>query len=223
MKKALIVTGGWKGHEPYKAGQIFNEFLISAGYETNISTNLDVYLNIEELKSMNLIVPVWTMGEISKNQEKNLLQAVASGVGIAGWHGCMGDSFRQSTDYQFMIGGQWVAHPGGIINYDVKITNTTDQITKGISNFSISTEQYYMHIDPSNEVLATTQFKGDQIISDIAPYKCEWISGNVMPVVWKRKWGQGNVFYNSIGHKLSDFDVPEVLEIIKRGLLWASK
>ena len=223
MKKALIVTGGWKGHEPYKAGQIFNEFLISAGYETNISTNLDVYLNIEELKSMHLIVPVWTMGEISKNQEKNLLQAVASGVGIAGWHGCMGDSFRQSTDYQFMIGGQWVAHPGGIINYDVKITNTTDQITKGISDFSISTEQYYMHIDPSNEVLATTQFKGDQIISDIAPYKCEWISGNVMPVVWKRKWGQGNVFYNSIGHKLSDFDVPEVLEIIKRGMLWASK
>ncbi|MCH2306248.1 MAG: ThuA domain-containing protein [SAR202 cluster bacterium] len=223
MKKALIVTGGWKGHEPYKAGQIFNEFLISAGYETNISTNLDVYLNIEELKSMHLIVPVWTMGEISKNQEKNLLQAVASGVGIAGWHGCMGDSFRQSTDYQFMIGGQWVSHPGGIINYDVKITNTTDQITKGISDFSISTEQYYMHIDPSNEVLATTQFKGDQIISDIAPYKCEWISGNVMPVVWKRKWGQGNVFYNSIGHKLSDFDVPEVLEIIKRGMLWASK
>ena len=223
MKKALIVTGGWKGHEPYKAGQIFNEFLISAGYDTNISTNLDVYLNIEELKSMHLIVPVWTMGEISKNQEKNLLQAVASGVGIAGWHGCMGDSFRQSTDYQFMIGGQWVSHPGGIINYDVKITNTTDQITKGISNFSISTEQYYMHIDPSNEVLATTQFKGDQIISDIAPYKCEWISGNVMPVVWKRKWGQGNVFYNSIGHKLSDFDVPEVLEIIKRGMLWASK
>ena len=223
MKKALIVTGGWKGHEPYKAGQIFNEFLISAGYETNISTNLDVYLNIEELKSMHLIVPVWTMGEISKNQEKNLLQAVASGVGIAGWHGCMGDSFRQSTDYQFMIGGQWVSHPGGIINYDVKITNTTDQITKGISDISISTEQYYMHIDPSNEVLATTQFKGDQIISDIAPYKCEWISGNVMPVVWKRKWGQGNVFYNSIGHKLSDFDVPEVLEIIKRGMLWASK
>ena len=142
MKKALIVTGGWKGHEPYKAGQIFNEFLISAGYETNISTNLDVYLNIEELKSMHLIVPVWTMGEISKNQEKNLLQAVASGVGIAGWHGCMGDSFRQSTDYQFMIGGQWVSHPGGIINYDVKITNTTDQITKGISDFSISTEPY---------------------------------------------------------------------------------
>ena len=211
MKKALIVTGGWKGHEPYKAGQIFNEFLISAGYETNISTNLDVYLNIEELKSMHLIVPVWTMGEISKNQEKNLLQAVASGVGIAGWHGCMGDSFRQSTDYQFMIGGQWVSHPGGIINYDVKITNTTDQITKGISDFSISTEQYYMHIDPSNEVLATTQFKGDQIISDIAPYKCEWISGNVMPVVWKRKWWQGNVFYNSIGHKLSDFYVPELL------------
>ena len=222
MKKALIVTGGWEGHEPYKAGQIFNEFLISSGYETKISTSLDVYLNIEELTSMNLIVPVWTMGEISKDQEKNLLQAVASGVGIAGWHGCMGDSFRLSTDYQFMVGGQWVAHPGGIIDYDVKITNTTDQITKGISNFSICTEQYYMHVDPSNEILATTQFKGDQIISDIAPYKCNWISDNVMPVVWKRKWGKGNVFYNSIGHQLSDFDVPEVLEIIKRGMLWAS-
>jgi uncharacterized protein len=75
-------------------------------------------------------------------------------------------------------------------------------------------EQYYMHVDPSNEVLATTTFKGD-IFS--------WIEGVVMPVVWKRKWGRGNVFYCSLGHVAKDFDVPEVREIVRRGLLWATR
>jgi len=134
----------------------------------------------------------------------------------------MGDSFRMSTDYQFMVGGQWVSHPGGFIDYRVNIVDRTDPITAGLQDFNINSEQYYMHVDPSNEVLATTTFKGDQQISQIAPYECPWISECVMPVAWKRMWGQGRVFFSSLGHKLEDFEVPEVMEITKRGLLWAS-
>lgn len=222
-KSALIVWGGWEGHFPKECTNIFGPWLEKQGYKVEVSDTLESYLDTEKLKSLNLIVPIWTQGEISKNQESNLLNAVANGVGIAGWHGSMGDSFRMSTNYQFMVGGQWVSHPGGFIEYEVNIIDKNDPITNGLSDFKMFSEQYYMHVDPSNEVLATTKFTGDQQISDIAPYTCDWIKGCVMPVAWKRRWGKGKVFYSSLGHKLDDFEIPEVLEITKRGMIWASR
>ena len=222
-KSALIVWGGWEGHFPKECTNIFGPWLENQGYKVEVSDTLESYLDTEKLKSLNLIVPIWTQGEISKNQESNLLNAVANGVGIAGWHGSMGDSFRMSTNYQFMVGGQWVSHPGGFIEYEVNIIDKNDPITNGLSDFKMFSEQYYMHVDPSNEVLATTKFTGDQQISDIAPYTCDWIKGCVMPVAWKRRGGKGKVFYSSLGHKLDDFEIPEVLEITKRGMIWASR
>jgi type 1 glutamine amidotransferase len=165
------------------------------------------------MASLALIVPVWTMGTITHDQEVGLLEAVKGGVGVAGWHGGMGDSFRLNTEYQFMVGGQWVAHPGGVIDYEVNIINHTDPITTGLKDFKMHSEQYYMHVDPSNEVLATTTFGGEY-----AP----WIKGSVMPVVWKRMWGAGRVFYTSLGHVAKDFEVPEARTIVERGMLWAS-
>ena len=223
QKSALIVWGGWEGHFPKECTNIFGPWLEKQGYKVEVSDTLESYLDTEKLKSLNLIVPIWTQGEISKNQESNLLNAVANGVGIAGWHGSMGDSIRMSTNYQFMVGGQWVSHPGGFIEYEVNIIDKNDPITNGLSDFKMFSEQYYMHVDPSNEVLATTKFTGDQQISDIAPYTCDWIKGCVMPVAWKRRWGKGKVFYSSLGHKLDDFEIPEVLEITKRGMIWASR
>ncbi len=213
-KKALMVWGGWDGHEPKQCVDIFAPYLRDQGYDLEISTNLDVYLDSNKMQAFSLIVPVWTMGTITHEQEAGLLEAVKSGVGIAGWHGGMGDSFRNNTEYQFMVGGQWVAHPGGVIDYDVNIINHKDAITTGLSDFHMHSEQYYMHVDPSNEVLATTTFGGEY-----AP----WIKGTVMPVIWKRMWGAGRVFYTSLGHVAKDFNVPEARTIVQRGMLWASK
>jgi type 1 glutamine amidotransferase len=126
----------------------------------------------------------------------------------------MADSFRDSIDYQFMVGGQWVAHPGNIIDYTVRITDHEDPITRGLEDFAMHSEQYYMHVDPSNEVLATTTFSGEHV---------PWISGNTIPVVWKRRWGEGRVFYSSLGHVAKDFDVPEAKTLVERGMLWASR
>jgi len=213
MKRALIVWGGWEGHEPKQCAEIFAPWLQSQGYEVIVSNTLDTYTDKDLMQSLNLIVPIWTMGTIPPDQEAGLLDAVRSGVGIAGWHGGMGDSFRNNTEYQFMVGGQWVAHPGNIIEYEVNIIKPEDPIVAGLSDFKMHSEQYYMHVDPSNEVLATTTFSGEY---------CEWIAGTVMPVVWKRRYGKGRVFYSSLGHVAKDFEVPEALEIMKRGMLWAS-
>jgi type 1 glutamine amidotransferase len=214
MKSMLFVWGGWGGHEPKQCVDIFAPIMRAEGYQVDIYDNLDVFLDVDKLKGYDLISQVWTMGQIGKEQLKGLLAAVEGGVGFAGWHGGSGDSFRQETDYQFMVGGQWVAHPGGVIDYRVNITNHTDPITAGLEDFDMHSEQYYMHVDPANEVLATTTFNGDH-----AP----WIDGTVMPVVWKRAYGQARIFYCSLGHVAKDFEVPQAREIVRRGMLWATR
>jgi type 1 glutamine amidotransferase len=214
MKSALMVWGGWDGHEPKLCVDIFAPYLAAQGFDVRVSDTLDAYLDEEYMRSLSLVVPVWTMGSITGEQEKGLLKAIESGAGVAGWHGGMGDSFRNNVTYQFMVGGQWVAHPGGVIPYRVNITNHDDPITAGLSDFDMVSEQYYMHVDPSNDVLATTTFTGENTA---------WIDGTVMPVVWKRTWGAGRVFYTSLGHVAKDFDVAEARTIVERGMLWAAR
>lgn len=214
MKKALIFRGGWDGHEPVETSEIVAAELRKRGMEVDIFDDQECLLAGDLAEKYSLIIPVWTMGGISGDAEKALLNAVQSGVGLGGWHGGMCDAFRKNTDYQFMTGGQWVAHPGGIIDYRVNIISD-DPIVKGIADFDFRSEQYYMHTDPGNEVLATTRFNGST-----AP----WIDGTVMPVVWKRKFGAGRVFYCSLGHQAEEFKkYPQFLEIVVRGLLWAAK
>lgn len=214
-RSALVVWGGWDGHEPKQCADIVAPVLKKEGFEVEVSNTLDSYLDKAKMQALSLIVPIWTMGSITGDQEKGLEEAVKSGVGLAGWHGGMCDAFRQNTEYQFMTGGQWVQHPGGIVDYEVNITNHKDPITKGIRDFKMKSEQYYMHTDPGNEVLATTTFT-DQ-------YGMPWVKGTVMPVVWKRQYGQGRVFYTSLGHVAKDFAVPEMLEIVRRGARWAAR
>jgi type 1 glutamine amidotransferase len=213
-KSVLIVWGGWEGHEPKQCVDIFAPWLEKQGFDVEVSNTLDSYLDEKNVNSKDLIVQTVTMSpekEESKRIEA-LLKAVRNGVGLAGWHGGLGDSFREIPEYQFMVGGQWVAHPGGEVRYEVNIIDHDDPITRGITDFKMYSEQYYMHVDPLNKVLATTTFSGEH-----AP----WIEGVVVPVVWKKMYGKGRVFYSSLGHKAKDFDVHEALEIMKRGMLWA--
>ena len=213
MKKALIVWGGWEGHEPKKCSDIFAPLLEAAGFDVELSDTLDSYLNTEKMQQLSLVVPMWTMGTITREQEAGLLNAIKSGVGVAGWHGGMADAFRNNTEYQYMVGGQWVAHPGGQIDYHINITDQDDPITKGIPNFDLHTEQYFMHIDPNVKVLATTTFNGEHD---------SWIDGSILPVIWKKYYGEGRIFYFSVGHSPDMFDIEEPMTILQRGLRWAS-
>lgn len=213
-KKVLYVYGGWDGHEPRQSVDIFVPWLQAEGAEVIVSDKLDTYADKELMESLDLIVQVVTMAKITQEQEKGLLEAVKAGCGFAGWHGGIGDSFRENTEYQFMVGGQWVAHPGGIIDYRVKITDHKDGVTRGLNDFDMHSEQYFVHVDPNVKVLATTTFTGEH---------SSWIDGCVVPVAWKKYYGTGRIFYSSLGHVMSDFNVPQALEIQKRGIRWAAE
>ena len=213
MRKALIVWGGWEGHEPEQCANIIRGMLEEDGFSVELSHTTKVFAD-PALAELSLIVPIYTMSKIEKDEIANLNKAVQDGVGMAGHHGGMGDAFRESTDYQFIVGGQWVAHPGNIIDYTVDVTRPDDPVMQGIASFPYRSEQYYMHVDPSNEVLATTTFGGDH---------AWWIKGATIPVVWKRKHGKGKVFYSSLGHQAKEFDVPEMRTILRRGMNWAAR
>lgn len=218
MKKALIVQGGWDGHEPQLTSKRFGRLLEEAGFEVEISDTLASFEDLEKLKTLHLIVACWTMGEITWDQCQNVTQAVASGVGLAGCHGGMCDSFRNSTEWQFMTGGQWISHPGcDGIEYMVNITSYSNPIVEGLKDFPVKSEHYYLHIDPAIEVLATTRF----------PLINYYHSSNKpvdMPVVWTKMWGNGRVFYTSLGHHDDVFDnSPEAEIMMKRGMLWAAE
>jgi hypothetical protein len=213
MRKAMIVWGGWDGHEPGKGAHIVAGMLAEEGFDVRIDTTTAAFAD-PAIAEMSLIVPIYTMSSIANDELAGLLRAVEGGVGLGGYHGGMCDAFRDAVDYQFMCGGQWVAHPGGVIDFTVNVARPDDPVMAGIADFPYRSEQYYMHVDPSNEVLATTTFSGEH-----AP----WIAGVVMPVVWKRRHGRGRVFYSSLGHVASEFEVPEMRTILKRGLMWAAR
>lgn len=216
-KNVLIVQGGWDGHEPVQVAAIFKNVLEKEGFTVEVSDTLDSFLDIEKLKSLHLIVPIWTMGTIKDEQVNPVIEAVASGVGIAGCHGGMCDAFRDSVGWQFMTGGQWVSHPGGDgVEYVVNIKSGSSPIVEGIDDFPVKSEQYYVHIDPAIEVLATTRFP-----------VVNWYhsaNGQVdVPVLWTKKWGLGRVFYSSLGHHADVLENGPAFETIRRGFLWAAE
>lgn len=199
MKTALVVRGGWTGHSPVEATDRYAAELAARGYRVTTSETLDSYLDADLMAGTDLVVQCWTMGTITPDQLAGLSAAVRAGTGLAGWHGGIVDSFRDATDYQRMIGGQFVYHPAEFVEYAVHA---------GGSTYTVHTEQYYVHTDPAIEVLATTDFVED---------------GTTLPVTWTKKWGDGKVFVTTVGHKLDDFDVPEVDRTIVEGLVWATR
>ncbi|MBL0371999.1 ThuA domain-containing protein [Rhizobium sp. KVB221] len=212
-KRALVFWGGWEGHTPEKSSAVVRAMLEGNGFDVAVRQGTGC-LAESDPSGFDLIVPVVTMSSIEKEELGALLAAVRSGVGLAGFHGTMGDSFRNEPEYQFMVGGQWVSHPGNIIDYRVNVTRANDPIMSGIADFDYRSEQYYMHVDPSNEVLATTTFSAEHL---------DFIEGVTMPVVWKKSYGKGRVFYSSLGHVADEFAVGEMRMIFERGALWAAR
>lgn len=216
-RKALIFWGGWDGHEPDLVAEIFHKQLVDHGFKVEVHNDLDCLTDGDKLKGLDLLVPIYTMSSITQQQLNPLLEAVKSGVGIGGCHGGMCDSFRNETEYQFMTGGQWVAHPGNDgVDYTVRITQPDHFITRGVvAEFPVKSEQYYMHVDPANQVLAVTRFPtvdGPHVANGEFD----------MPVVWTKFYGKGRVFYNSLGHHADIVEQPNPLRLCTRGFLWAA-
>ena len=220
-KKALFLAGGWEGHEPQETSRFISNEIERYDIESDIINDLDILGEKNKLEKYDIILPVWTMGRIDDNNWNlknskigNLQEVIYSGVGLAGWHGGMGDAFRDNTNYQFLVGSQFVCHPGDFVDYSVVIKDSKHEITRGLDNFKVHSEQYFLHYDPSVEIVASTKFD--------SKYP-EWIDGVEMPIAYTKKWGNGKIFYCSIGHHLKDFENLNVLKLISQGIIWAAR
>ena len=210
MPNALILYGGWPGHQPERFAALVKDRLLDS-FNVEVTPDLAV-LESSDLHQRDLILPVWTQGELTWEQEQGVLRAIEEGTGLVGFHGTA-DAFRSNPAFHFLLGGSFVAHPGDILEYTVHITSPSDPITARLSDFQVRSEQYYMLVAPDNDVLATTTFSAQP---------CSWIAGTVMPVAWKRRWGRGRVFYSAIGHAPEEWDIPQAHALMQRGVTWAS-
>ena len=218
MRNALIVFGGWDGHHPREVTEVFRDVLSRDGFTVQTSESLETLADGQRLLALDLIVPVWTGGNITGEQVRGVSQAVQSGVGIAGCHGGMCDAFRNG-DWQFITGGQFVSHPGGgRISYTVRITDKKHPITQDIQDFQVVSEQYYMHVDPAIKILADTRVPAPGADGPHSP------NGPVdMPVAWTKLWGKGRVFYSSVGHDAKVVAQEPHITLMRRGFLWAAR
>lgn len=217
--QALIVWGGWEGHQPKEVAEHFKTQLQNEGFQVEVSNDMDALLKLERFENLKLIIPVITMSTITSEQCASVRKAVAErGVGLAGCHGGMCDAFRTDTEWQFMTGGQWVAHPGDNgVRYMINMVRSNPHpITAGLPDFEVHSEQYYMHTDPGNNVLATTDFPHPGVDGPHTANKCK------MPQVWTKMYGKGRVFYFAVGHQRSTLEPEGPREVMRRGMLWAA-
>ena len=228
-KHALVVRGGWDGHQPIEGTDLFIPFLEENGFTVEVHDSASIYANAEVMAGVDLVVQCNTMTTIEKDEIAGLRAAVAAGTGIAGWHGGIADSYRNSADYLQLIGGQFAHHPGkepelrtgeqsdNYIPYRVDISElgATHPIMAGISSFELTTEQYWVLSDDYNDVLATTTLAAREFD--------EWSRPITSPAVWTRQWGEGRVFVSTPGHNVAALEDTNVRTIIERGLLWASR
>ncbi|MEV5750470.1 ThuA domain-containing protein [Actinoallomurus sp. NPDC052308] len=216
-KTALVVRGGWDGHFPVEASDRYAKVLEREGYDVTTSETLDSYLDADLLRNTDLIVQCWTMGTITGEQVAGLSAAVRAGTGFAGWHGGVIDAFRDSTAYQLITGGQFVHHPRGFVEYEVRPVPGKEEhpVTAGLEAFTVCTEQYYVHTDPTIDVLAVTDFVDDPDLPGAA--------GTTVPVAWTRRWGAGRVFVTTLGHAPADLEVRQTHAMVTRGLTWATR
>lgn len=214
--KALVTWGGWDGHQPEQVAALFAGWLAEAGAGVTVTDSLACLDDAAALGRFDLIVPVWTMSEIGRDQALNVCAAVAAGSGIAGCHGGMCDAFRTNVDWQFLTGSQWVAHPGNDgVAYRVRMV-ADDPLVAGIGDFDVVSEQYYLHVDPAVRVLAVTDFP----VAD-GPHA---VNGPVaMPVAYTKGYGRGRVYYNALGHQANVIDHGPAAEMLRRGLAWAAR
>jgi len=227
-KPCLMVRGGWAGHDPVAATEVFLPSLYAAGFAVDIEDTPEIYADAAAMARYDLVVQCLTMGSITVDEVAGLRQAVADGTGLAGWHGGIIDSFRAQPDYLQLVGAEFAAHPHAgkdrgrtdveaYRDYTVHITpaGVGHAIIGDVADFDVSTEQYWVLADGLNEVLADCELVPDE--GD------EWPRAVTMPVVWTRQWGAGRIFATSLGHTVDVLEQPEVQGIIERGLVWAAR
>jgi type 1 glutamine amidotransferase len=229
VKRALIVRGGWEGHQPVEATDLFVPFLEANGFSIRVEGSPDIYANAEYMATVDLIVQCNTMASIEPAALRGLRAAIQAGTGMAGWHGGIADSYRSSSDYLHLIGGQFACHPGkhpsecigdmsdNYVPYRITILPSAAEhpITRGIADFDLVTEQYWVLCDSYIDVLATTT----QAVREWDP----WTRPVVSPAIWTRQWGKGRVFVCTPGHRVEVLRNPNVRTIIERGMQWASR
>ena len=219
MKRALYLYGGFPGHLPYDVAKWARGLMAELEYE--VEETQDPHRFEDDLTGYDLIVLGWTQAQttedLSDRAEARLMEAARAGTGFVGWHGATA-AFRSSLPYNWILGASFIEHPGGEavrVPYEVKIVDRDHPVSRGVEDYQVRSEQYFMQVDPSVHVLATTTFDGEPDVP--------WLAGVEMPVAYVKQFGDGRVFYTPPATSSTRWNAPRSPPWCASGMEWAAR
>ena len=139
--------------------------------------------------------------DLTPEQEEGLFNFVAGGKGLVGMHGTAWWIGGRAVD---LIGGHANWHPPGL-TFTVNIADATHPTMQGINDFEVTDEIYISAHEPTLQILATA----------------EW-HNKAHPMAWVKQFGQGRVFYTTLGHTADTFKQPAMGQMMVQAVRWVA-
>lgn len=212
--KVLIVTGfdvgshNWKTTTP----QTVAALEATGRFDVKVSESVDVFASpmLKEYDVVVLNYGFWQAPDPSDTGKAGLLEYVKSGKGLVSLHFAC-SSFQQWNEYRDLLGRVWVKGTGGHGprgKFKVNIKAAEHPITKGVADFEADDELY-------------AKLSGDAPIDILATADSDW-SGKVEPIVFTKKYGEGRVVQNVLGHDAKARENPAFQQLVCRAVEWAA-
>lgn len=149
-------------------------------------------------------------GELTNKQEMNILEFIKAGRGFIGLHGASA-SFKSHSKYFEMLGGRFIEHKR-VKSFKVINIEKQHPITRGLEDFTVRDEPYRHEFSMSKDIR----------ILAIGDYQ-DVDNPNLEPIMWTKSYGEGRVFYCSLGHRTNSLKSPIFQKIIQRAVKWVIK
>jgi putative membrane-bound dehydrogenase-like protein len=198
----LLFLGDEAGHQPRTRYEVIRPVLAARGIHLDYADSLDV-LRPETLSRYDGLIIYANHPKITADQEKALLEYVASGKGFIPIH-CASYCFLNSPRYIALVGAQFRSHGTGV--FRPQVVRPDHPIMQGYEPFR-SWDETYVHTKHNEQGRTVLEVRTDGDVKE--------------PWTWVRQEGKGRVFYTAWGHDLRTWSHPGFHNLLERGIRWA--
>jgi type 1 glutamine amidotransferase len=131
---------------------------------------------------------------------------VRAGGALVGLHAGL-SSYGHDGEYGRTTHGSFINHPVEHPDFLVRRTRAAHQITRGMKEFSIRDEMYFVRVDSGQTTILMESWSPDYGSSAAA---------------WAHQIGKGRVFCFTPGHRDEVLASPAYLAVLRNGLRWAA-
>ena len=214
----LTLSAGFKHDSVPISRDIVSEIGQKSGaFDVTLAEDVSPFTSAN-LKNYDAVM-FYTTGELPMNdqQKQAFVDFVRSGHGFVGVHSAT-DTFYMWPEYLEMIGGYFNDHPWHQ-NVTVDVVDSSNPIVSPLApSFQINDEIYQ---------ISDFQYRDSHVLLRLDPASVDLKKENVhrrfygWPLAWTRSFGEGRVFYTTLGHEQAVWKDPRYQAILLNAIKWA--